>query len=54
MTEKQYIRANLELKATKCRTCGAEIVKNNDKQIVYHCSRECRKGHIFKWVREVK
>lgn len=39
--EKQYIRANTELKVIKCRCCGSEIIKNNTHQIVYYCGK-CR------------
>ncbi len=38
MSEKQYIRARLDITKTNCRSCGKEIIKNNDKQIVYYCN----------------
>lgn len=51
--EKQYIRANLSITSTKCRSCGKEIVKNNDNQIVYYCG-ECRGDRNEKGFRFVK
>lgn len=42
---KQIHRANPELKQTHCRKCGKDIVKNNMNQIVYFCSKRCRKEH---------
>lgn len=54
--EKQYIRAKIELTETKCQGCGKRIVKNDPKQIVYFCSRECRNGFkrrsVFTFVKE--
>lgn len=53
--EKQYIRGNLAITKTQCRRCGAEILKNNDKQIVYYCSRDCRNDKSkskFRFIKE--
>lgn len=53
--EKQYIRANVEAQVVKCRNCGKEIIRRDLRQIVYYCSKECRKYRNvkqFKFVRE--
>ena len=41
--EKQYIRGNIEKPMTECKNCNKVIVKNSPKQIVYFCSKQCRK-----------
>lgn len=32
--------------AEKCRICNVPLVKNNPKQIVYYCSKICRRKRI--------
>lgn len=41
--EKQYIRGNITKPFTECKNCNKTIMKNNNKQIIYFCSRQCRK-----------
>lgn len=43
--EKQYIRGNMEIAHTKCKNCGKKVHKNNSKQIVFFCGKECRKEY---------
>lgn len=41
--EKQYIRGNVQSPMTECKNCGKKVVKNDPKQIVFFCSKACRK-----------
>jgi len=41
--EKQYIRGNTEATHVKCPNCGQMFEKQNGRQIVYFCSKLCRK-----------
>jgi hypothetical protein len=43
MPEKQYIRADIDIKVVKCRNCRKEIIRRDLRQIVYYCSAECRR-----------
>lgn len=41
---KKYIRANIDEKIIKCRNCGKDIIRYDLRQIVYFCSKACRKN----------
>ena len=41
----RYIRADLQKDNYGCACCDKKINKNNSKQIVYFCSKECRKNY---------
>lgn len=43
--EKQYIRARKDILTIKCRNCGTEVYKNSGQQIIYFCSKSCRKEY---------
>lgn len=43
--EKQYIRGNLDEPRSQCPNCGKVFNKNNGRQIVYFCSKSCRKSY---------
>ncbi len=38
----KWITTGLE----KCRICNVPLVKNNPKQIVYYCSKMCRRKRV--------
>lgn len=41
--EKQYIRANIDEKVVKCRNCAKDIIRYDLRQIVFYCSKRCRR-----------
>lgn len=41
--DKKYIRANKDLPTTHCKNCQKEIIKQHGFQIVYYCSKKCRR-----------
>lgn len=43
--EKMYIRGNTEESRSRCPNCGKVFMKNNGLQIVYFCSKLCRKSY---------
>ncbi len=43
--EKMYIRGNVDVSHTECKNCNKRIAKNDCRQIVYYCSKKCRKKH---------
>jgi hypothetical protein len=43
--EKQYIRGNTESVQVRCPQCGKVFNKQNGLQIVYFCSKSCRKEY---------
>lgn len=43
MSEKMYIRGNKDVAYTECKKCNKKVIKNDSKQIVYFCSKKCRK-----------
>ncbi len=45
MTEKQYIRADIDVQVVKCKECRKDIIRKDLRQIVYFCSPACRKSY---------
>lgn len=43
--EKQYIRGNTQELRSVCPNCGKVSIKNNPWQIIYFCSKACRKEY---------
>jgi hypothetical protein len=43
--EKMYIRGNTQEPRSRCPHCGKVFNKQNGLQIVYFCSKKCRKEY---------
>ena len=43
--EKQYIRGNTKAIEVRCPNCAKLFNKQNGLQIVYFCSKQCRKDY---------
>lgn len=43
--EKKYIRGNTKELRSRCPNCGTISIKNNPWQIMYFCSKPCRKEY---------
>jgi endogenous inhibitor of DNA gyrase (YacG/DUF329 family) len=39
---------NKTVDKSKCRVCGKLLYKNNPNQIIYYCTKECRKKRFSK------
>lgn len=42
---KKYIRADVDTQVVQCRNCKADIIRRDLRQIVYFCSKNCRKAY---------
>ena len=41
--ESKVFRARIDVADVRCANCGKQVFKQNEKQIVFFCSKKCRR-----------